>query len=102
MPVYTCVTVSLHISTPSHITQGRPTDDTGGSHSPPHPPLKKAMSYPISSQNPGYRHPGYDVPDPLIPHGVSVAVTAPAVFRFTAPSNPDRHLTAATVLGADI
>jgi hydroxyacid-oxoacid transhydrogenase len=60
------------------------------------------MSYPISGQNPGYRHAGYDVPSPLIPHGVSVAVSAPAVFRFTAASNPDRHLAAAEAFGVDI
>src|ERR1700760_4448938 len=61
------------------------------------------MSYPISGQNPtGYRHAGYDLPAPLIPHGVSVAVTAPAVFRFTGASNPERHLAAAEAFGVDI
>ncbi|ETS04301.1 putative Fe-containing alcohol dehydrogenase [Trichoderma reesei RUT C-30] len=60
------------------------------------------MSYPISGQNPGYKHAGYDIPNPLIPHGVSVAVSAPAVFRFTAPSNPERHLIAAEAFGVDI
>jgi alcohol dehydrogenase class IV len=60
------------------------------------------MSYPISSQNPGYKHSGYEVSSPIIPHGVSVAVSAPAVFRFTAPSNPDRHLAAAAEFGVDI
>ncbi|KAI9805919.1 MAG: hypothetical protein M1825_000533 [Sarcosagium campestre] len=64
--------------------------------------LCHGMSYPISGQNPGYRHAGYAVPDPIIPHGVSVAVTAPAVFRFTAASNPDRHLVAAEAFGKDM
>ncbi len=60
------------------------------------------MSYPISGQNPGYRHAGYEVSTPIIPHGVSVAVSAPAVFRFTAASNPDRHLAAAEAFGVDV
>ncbi|KAI9890456.1 MAG: hypothetical protein M1814_003940 [Vezdaea aestivalis] len=64
--------------------------------------LCHGMSYPISGQNPGYKHPGYAVDGPIIPHGVSVAVTAPAVFRFTAASNPDRHLAAAEIFGVDI
>jgi hydroxyacid-oxoacid transhydrogenase len=64
--------------------------------------LCHGMSYPISGQNPGYKHPGYQVDSPIIPHGVSVAVTSPAVFRFTAASNPDRHLAAAEAFGVDI
>ena len=60
------------------------------------------MSYPISGQNKGYKHPGYEVSKPIIPHGVSVAVTAPAVFRFTGASNPERHLAAAEAFGVDI
>ncbi|KAK3349377.1 iron-containing alcohol dehydrogenase-domain containing protein [Lasiosphaeria hispida] len=64
--------------------------------------LCHGMSYPISGQNPGYRHAGYEVSSPIIPHGVSVAVTAPAVFRFTGASNPERHLAAAEAFGVDI
>jgi hydroxyacid-oxoacid transhydrogenase len=63
--------------------------------------LCHGMSYPISGQNPGYKHPGYQTPYPIIPHGVSVAVSAPAVFKFTGPSNPERHLTAAEAFGVD-
>jgi len=64
--------------------------------------LCHGMSYPISSQNPGYKHAGYLVDVPIIPHGVSVAVTAPAVFKFTGASNPERHLAAAEAFGVDV
>ncbi|KAF7558484.1 hypothetical protein G7046_g5675 [Stylonectria norvegica] len=64
--------------------------------------LCHGMSYPISGQNPGYKHAGYEVAGNIIPHGVSVAVSAPAVFRFTGASNPERHLAAAEAFGVDI
>ncbi|KAL9065147.1 MAG: hypothetical protein Q9157_007577 [Trypethelium eluteriae] len=64
--------------------------------------LCHGMSYPISGQNPGYQHHGYQVTAPIIPHGVSVAVTSPAVFKFTGASNPERHLAAAEAFGVDV
>ena len=64
--------------------------------------LPHGMSYPVSSMVRDYHPPGYAVKKPLVPHGTSVILNAPAVFRFTAPANPQRHLRAAEALGADI
>jgi len=64
--------------------------------------LPHGMSYPVSGMVRGYRSPGYPIDRPLVPHGVSVILNAPAVFRFTATACPERHLSAAEALGADV
>jgi hydroxyacid-oxoacid transhydrogenase len=64
--------------------------------------LPHGMSYPVSGLVRSYRAPGYCVDHPLVPHGYSVILNAPAVFRFTAASSPERHLKAAEALGADV
>jgi hydroxyacid-oxoacid transhydrogenase len=63
--------------------------------------LPHGMSYPVSGHVRDYRAPGYGVDHPLVPHGISVVLNAPAVFRFTASADPGRHLAAAEALGAD-
>jgi hydroxyacid-oxoacid transhydrogenase len=64
--------------------------------------LPHGMSYPVSGLVRNYRAPGYAVDHPMVPHGVSVILNAPAVFRYTACASPERHLQAAEALGADI
>jgi hydroxyacid-oxoacid transhydrogenase len=64
--------------------------------------LPHGMSYPVSGNVKDYRAAGYGSDHPLVPHGFSVILNAPAVFRFTASSNPERHLQAAEALGVDV
>ena len=64
--------------------------------------LPHGMSYPVSGHVKSYMAPGYASDHPLVPHGISVILNAPAVFRFTAPANPERHLEAAAALGANV
>jgi len=64
--------------------------------------LPHGMSYPVSGHVRTYRAPGYPADHALVPHGMSVVLNAPAVFRFTAAANPGRHLEAAAALGCDV
>lgn len=59
--------------------------------------LPHANAYPIAGAVKAYKAPGY--PEmPMVPHGQAVSVTAPHVFRWTYPGDPQRHLRAAELL----
>ncbi|HAL12377.1 MAG TPA: alcohol dehydrogenase [Planctomycetaceae bacterium] len=64
--------------------------------------LPHGMSYPIAGMVKDFYPDGYDVDHPIVPHGISVILNTAAVVRFTSPADPQRHLTAAKALGADI
>jgi hydroxyacid-oxoacid transhydrogenase len=64
--------------------------------------LPHGMSYAVSGMVRAFVPAGYPAGKALIPHGMSVILNAPAVFRWTASAAPDRHLDAAALLGADI
>lgn len=64
--------------------------------------LPHGMSYPVSSHVRSFTPEDFETDHPIIPHGMSVILNAPAVFRFTAPADPERHRQAAMALGADV
>ena len=63
--------------------------------------LPHAMSYGVTHLMDNITTEGYEVASPFVPHGISVVVNAPAIFRFLAEGAPWRHLEAASFLGAE-
>jgi alcohol dehydrogenase class IV len=64
--------------------------------------LGHALSYGITHLMRDITTDGYAVASPFVPHGISVAVSAPAIFRYTAEAAPERHFEAAGYLQADL
>ena len=79
--------------------------------------LCHGMSYPIgkftflflrflhflatASQVRSFKPMGYpDMSHPLVPHGLSVIISAPSVFQYTGSSSPDRHWKCASLLAS--
>jgi hydroxyacid-oxoacid transhydrogenase len=60
--------------------------------------IPHADAYPIAGRVKDFRPKDYPPDEPMIPHGMSVALTAPEAFRFTFDANPDRHRRAARLL----
>ena len=63
--------------------------------------LPHAMSYAVAGLSKTYQCAGYPSEAPFVPHGISVVVGAPSVFRATAACSPERHTEAAIALGAE-
>ncbi len=61
-----------------------------------------AIAYPIAGMVKNFSPPDYPKEEPMIPHGLSVIITAPSTFRWTYPVDPERHLRAAQLLGANM
>lgn len=57
------------------------------------------MAYAVAGLVKGYRAPGYPDDHALVPHGLSVVLSAPSVVRAFAKVAPERHLEAAQALG---
>jgi hydroxyacid-oxoacid transhydrogenase len=63
--------------------------------------LPHGMSYAVAGGIKKWKPEGYADDHAIVPHGISVILNAPAVFRWTAQSDPERHLDSARLLGAD-
>ena len=63
--------------------------------------IPHANAYPIAGQVKDFHPAGYPSDEAMVPHGMSVSLTAPEAFRFSFESAPDRHMAAARMLGPD-
>jgi hydroxyacid-oxoacid transhydrogenase len=63
--------------------------------------IPHANAYPIAGMVKDFRPAGYPQDEPMVPHGMSVSLTAPEAFRFSFESAPERHLTAARLMAPD-
>jgi len=54
--------------------------------------IPHANAYPIAGRVRDYRPAGYPQEQAMVPHGMSVSLTAPEAFRFTFDAAPERHL----------
>jgi hydroxyacid-oxoacid transhydrogenase len=64
--------------------------------------IPHANAYPIAGRVRDFRPEGYPQEEPMVPHGMAVALTAPEAFRFTFDASPERHLRAAEILGGGV
>ena len=62
--------------------------------------IPHANAYPIAGRVKDFHPKDYPQDEAMIPHGMSVSLTAPEAFRFTFDAAPERHLHAARLLAA--
>jgi len=62
--------------------------------------IAHALGYPVAGMVREWVPAGFGVSEPMVPHGISTVLTAPACFRFTAPTSPGKHARLAELLGA--
>jgi hydroxyacid-oxoacid transhydrogenase len=60
--------------------------------------IPHANAYPIAGQVKDFHPKDYPADEPMVPHGMSVSLTAPEAFRFTFEASPERHVRAAQLL----
>ena len=60
--------------------------------------IPHANAYPIAGRVKDFHPKDYPADEPMVPHGMSVALTAPEAFRFTFDASPERHRRAAQLL----
>jgi alcohol dehydrogenase class IV len=60
--------------------------------------IPHANGYPIAGRVRDFHPKDYPADEAMVPHGMSVALTAPEAFRFTFEAAPERHLRAAALL----
>ncbi len=63
--------------------------------------IPHANAYPIAGRVKNFHPRDYPGSEPMVPHGMAVALTAPEAFRFTFDAAPERHVRAAELLGLD-
>ena len=63
--------------------------------------LPHGLSYAVSGLTKDWHVDGYPEGKTLVPHGMAVVLNNPSVWRYTAPSCPERHLHGAQCLGAE-
>jgi hydroxyacid-oxoacid transhydrogenase len=64
--------------------------------------IPHANAYPIAGRVKDFHPDGYPPEEAMVPHGMSVSLTAPEAFRFTFDALPERHIRAAELLAPDM